>query len=286
MKSALLRLREAQDTMSNTEANIAGFIQEHPDEASRMTIRQLAEKTYSSPSSIVRVCRLVGFEGYKEFRHALALELAVLGKEIAHQEQDVNVGDSMATIIEKVTFKNICSLEDTQRLLNPETLSKCVDLLVNSQTILLFGIGSSLCVAKDTYLKFLRLNIPCVVNEDWHSQLLQARNSSPKDVGIIFSYGGQTREMIECMQALKANGTPCIAITRYAPSPVAKLADYRLYTASNESLFRNGAMSSRLSQLTVVDILYTGFASRQYDYCMKQLLQTHIQKEDLQIIRE
>ena len=43
----------------------------------------------------------------------------------------------------------------------------------------------------------------------------------------------------------------------YYPSEVAQLADHVLYVAANESLFRNGAMSSRLSQLNVMDILYT-----------------------------
>ena len=139
-------------------------------------------------------------------------------------------------------------------------------------------IVASLCAAKDAYLKFLRLNKPCIVNEDWHSQLLQARNAAPEDVGIVFSYSGQTQEMVECMRALKENGTPCIAITRFAPSQVAKLADHLLYIAANESLFRNGAMSSRLAQLNVVDILYTAFASAEYDHCLHQLARTHIQK--------
>ena len=125
---------------------------------------------------------------------------------------------------------------------------------------MLFGIGASLLAAKDAYLKFLRLNKPCVVNEDWHSQLLQAVNSSPQDVGIVFSYSGQTVEMIECMKAMKENGTPVIAVTRYYPSVVAQMADHVLYIAANESLFRNGAMSSRLSQMNVMDILYTVFA--------------------------
>ena len=207
MYSALLKLRNAQSSMSSTEANITEYILSNPETASRLTIRELARNTYASPSSIVRVCRLIGFSGYREFRHALSLELEVLGKDIAHQEENINIGDSMSTIIEKVTFNNMRSLNDTQRLLDPDTFSACVDLLINCDTILLFGLGSSLAAAKDTYLKFLRLNKPCVVNEDWHSQLLMARNSTPRDVGIAFSYGGQTMEVIECMKALKENFT-------------------------------------------------------------------------------
>ena len=84
--------------------------------------------------------------------------------------------------MDKVTHKNIQSLLDTQRLLLLDELEQCVELIANARTVLLFGIGSSLCVAKDTYLKFLRLDKPCVVNEDSHSQLLQARNATAQDV--------------------------------------------------------------------------------------------------------
>lgn len=280
MKSALLKLKSLEPTMSNVEANIARYIQNNSEKVCTLTVRQLAEYSYSSPSSVIRVCRSIGFKGFREFREALILELALLGREYNHVEKDVLMGDSMDTIIDKVTHNNIRSLEDTQHLLDAETLVSCVNLLVECRCVLFFGMGSSLCVAKDSYLKFFRLGKQCTVNEDWHSQLLQAKNSSPEDVAIIISYSGKTREMIECLESLKKNNTPIIAITRYAPSPIAKGADYRLYTAANETLFRSGAMSSRLSQLNVVDILYTGFAFVQHDYSMKQLVHTHIQKED------
>lgn len=38
----------------------------------------------------------------------------------------------------------------------PDTLQKCVDLVRSCKTVLLFGMGASLCAAKDAYLKFLR----------------------------------------------------------------------------------------------------------------------------------
>ena len=173
------------------------------------------------------------------------------------------------------------SLEDTRYLLDVETVTTCINLLIKSRTILLFGIGASLTVAKDTYLKFLRLNKSCIVNEDWHSQLVQAKNSSPEDVAIIFSYSGQTVEMIECLKTLKKNGTPIIAITRYSSSPISRMADHILYTAANETLFRSGAMASRIVQLNIIDILYTGYTTSLHDQSMRQLTQTHITKEDL-----
>ena len=220
----------------------------------------------------------VGGEGYKELRRALVAELAALGDSGRHAEAELSPDDSAREVVDKVTRKNIQSLTDSQRLLSPEVVEACAHLLDRSRCVLLFGLGSSLLVAHDIYLKLLRLDKPCVVNDDWHSQLLSARNATPADVGIAISYSGQTAEVIECMKALKANGVPTIAITRYSPSRVAELADYKLYIAANESLFRNGAMSSRIAQLNAVDILYTAYASLHYEDTLRALTRTHVYK--------
>ena len=76
MKNALLRLREASASLSAAEQQIARYITENPEEATLLTVRELAQRTFTSPSSVVRVCRSVGFDGYKELRRALVGELA------------------------------------------------------------------------------------------------------------------------------------------------------------------------------------------------------------------
>ena len=278
MKNALLRLREACASLSAAEQQIARYITEYPEEATLLTVRELAARTFTSPSSVVRVCRSVGFDGYKELRRALVGELAALGDKGRHVEQELTPEDNVRDIVSKVTRKNIQSLSDSQKLLSAETVEECALLLDRCRCVILFGLGSSLCVAHDTYLKFLRLDKPCIINDDWHAQLLSARNATPQDVAIVFSYSGQTVEMIQCMETLKQNGTPIIAITRYSPSQVAELADYKLYIAANESLFRNGAMSSRIAQLNVIDILYTAYARLHYDDTLRALTRTHIYK--------
>lgn len=278
VKSALLYLREQKEAFSPTERSIADFLLENPERVMELGIHELAERTFSSPSSIIRMCHRIGYRGYKDFRRAVTYELAVRKKSKEEEKKEITYSDSLEDIIEKITYKNIISLEDTKNLLDAETLGKCVELVRNCRTVLLFGMGASLCAARDAYLKFLRLNKPCVVNDDWHSQYLQARNSASQDLGIVFSYSGETYEVIECMKAMKENRTPIIAITRCVASPVAELADYKLYTAANESTFRSGAMSSRISQLNIIDILYTAFANSEYEYSLEQLAKTHIRK--------
>ena len=130
MQNVLLRLREVQPSLSSTERQIAQFILENPDETTTLTIRDLARRSFSSPSSVVRICRVIGFQGYKELRHALTLELATLGENGSHREKDITPQDSLQEIVDKVTHKNIQSLLDTQRLLLLDELEQHFDVIL------------------------------------------------------------------------------------------------------------------------------------------------------------
>ena len=52
--------------------------------------------------------------------------------------------------------------------------------------------------------------------------------------------------------------------------------------SSNESLFRTGAMSSRISQLNIIDILYTALSNLTFDASLDQLSRTYIQKPNVE----
>ena len=285
MINALLALRERSESFSNAERGVAQRILENPQLVVDLSVHELARETFSSPSTIVRLCNHTGFGGYKEFRKAVSYEMALREQRQHSEHKEIARSDSLEEIIEKITYLNILSLEETKQMLDVQVLRSCLEQLRRAKTIYLFGLGASLCAAKDAYLKFLRLNKLCIINEDWHSQLLQARNATPEDVALVISYSGATVEIIECMQTLKENKTPIIAITRCVESPVSQLADYKLYTSAAESIFRSGAMSSRMSQLNVVDILYTAFANDRYEESLNQLSKTHIHKPDSPIGR-
>lgn len=278
MSNALLSLRERSKTFSSTEREVAESILNNPQLVVDMSIHELAKFTFSSASTIVRLCNHTGYSGYKEFRRAVTYELAQREQAKKTEQKEITYTDSLPDIVDKITYLNIRSLEDTRELLDMEALAKCVDLVKNARVIYLFGMGASLCAAKDAYLKFLRINRLAVINDDWHSQILQSRNATAQDVALVISYSGTTPEIVECMKQLKENGTPIIAITRCVQSPVSELADQKLYTSSNESLFRTGAMSSRMSQLNVIDILYTALANEQFEDSLAQLSRTHIHK--------
>lgn len=114
MKSALLRLREARDSLSATERSIADYLLSHPEEAMELSIHEMAERTFSSPSTMIRMCHRIGFDGYKEFRRAVTYEMAVRKQSEEAERKEIAHSDSIEDIVEKITYKNIMSLEDTK----------------------------------------------------------------------------------------------------------------------------------------------------------------------------
>lgn len=263
MKSALLRLRESQDAMSATERAVSDYVLSHQGEAVGLSIHQLAEKTFASPSTVIRMCQRVGFAGYKEFRQAVTCEVAVRRMSQGQKRGEITRSDSLDDIVDKVTYQNIMSLENTKNLVDTQVLRDCVELLGGARTVLLFGLGASLYAARDLNWKLLRLNKPCVTNDDWHTQLLQARNATEQDLAIVVSNSGESPEVIQCMNALRENRTPIVAITCRVSSPVTELADYHLYTTEDGSALQTGTMSARMSQLNIIDILFTAYANSQ-----------------------
>lgn len=280
MKSVLIRLQEYENRASSAEKNVIEMVLKDPEAVVKFSIHQLAQEAFTSPSTIVRLCNKLEFKGYKEFHKALIYELAVRKKASVKKLEKIKKEDSLEEIVDKVTYRNIISLEKSRKLVNYEVLKEAVDALMESDCIFLFGIGSSLLVAKDAYLKFMRIGKLCQVYDDWHGQLLYAKNMTPRDIAVIVSYSGLTEEMLECGREVKKSGARIIAITRFEASALAKMADYCLNVASTELMFRSGAMASRISQLNMVDILYSVYVNTHYDENLERISKTYMDKKN------
>ena len=53
-----------------------------------------------------------------------------------------------------------------------------------------------------------------------------------------------------------------------------KKADIVLYTSSSETAFNSDALSSRIAELAIVDMLYVGVAFKKYDEAYNNIVKT------------
>lgn len=103
----LLRLRERELSASPAERNVIAYVSAHPHEVVGLSVRGFADVTFSSPSSILRFCKRLGFAGYKEFQRELIAELALLGDKKDVALEDISMDDSVERIVGKVMKSNV-----------------------------------------------------------------------------------------------------------------------------------------------------------------------------------
>lgn len=271
-RGLLLEIRELRRSASPAIRELVEKVEECPKEVADLTIRDLARMSGTSASSVVRFCRKLGFSGYREFQRALIHELASMEGVNDVPLEDIVPDDDAERVLEKVLKSDIKSMEATARLLDPTVLEECAEAIFSCGTVRLYGAGASLLVARDLESKLERIDKDCRVHDDWHAQILSARNMHEDDVAIIFSYSGLTREMLSIARCAHARGARVIAVTRVMGSELADEADWVLGVAPSEPLIRSGAMGSRMSQLLVVDALFATYVARDYERCSKIML--------------
>lgn len=76
------------------------------------------------------------------------------------------------------------------------------------------------------------------------------------------SHSGSSRDVVEALEAAKKRGATIVCITNYARSPITRVADICLFTASEETKFRILGLASRIAQLAIVDSIHALLALR------------------------
>lgn len=274
MLGCCLRLKESYASLSPKEQLVASFILEYPSEVVNMSIEELAVSCNTSTSSVVRLCKSMGYSGYKELCRMLSTDLALGSQEITYT--DVRPGDSLDSIVRNVCMSSMRAIENTMTMLEGEELGRAVDALCAARRIDFYGVGTSGTVALDAHNKFLRINKLSIASADPHVQILSATSLKPGDVAVLISYTGETRDILETHDIVRQTGATTITLTRYGKNSLSDKADIRLFSSSSETMTRSGATGSRIGQLTVVDVLYTAVASRLYDEVKPYLDKTRL----------
>lgn len=141
-------------------------------------------------------------------------------------------------------------------------MQKAAELLMSARRIFIFGIGASGAIAQDLQHKLLRLGLDACSNADAHLQAITSAYCTCEDVVVAISHSGSSKIIVDNVRMARENGAKIISLTSAGRSPLSKMADICLFTASMETKYRILAISSRIAELTIIDSIYTYIAMR------------------------
>ncbi|MCX4763054.1 MurR/RpiR family transcriptional regulator [Streptomyces sp. NBC_01275] len=261
------KVRTLSPSMTRSMRRVAEAVAGDPAGCAALTVTGLAERTGTSEATVVRTARLLGYAGYRDLRLALA-GLA------AHQQSgrapalttDIAVDDTLAHVVAKLAYDEQQTLADTAAGLDTGQLDAAVTAAAAARRIDVYGVGASGLVAQDLTQKLLRIGRIAHAHSDPHLAVTNAVQLQAGDVAVAITHSGSTGDVIEPLRVAFEQGATTVAITGRPDSPVTQYADHVLTTSTaRESELRPAAMSSRTSQLLVVDCLFLGVVQRTYE---------------------
>ncbi|WP_435850256.1 MurR/RpiR family transcriptional regulator [Streptomyces uncialis] len=261
------KVRTLVPTMTRSMQRVAEAVAADPAACAALTVTGLAERTGTSEATVVRTARVLGYPGYRDLRLALA--------GLAAQQQsgrapavtaDIAVDDPLHEVVAKLAHDERQTLADTADALDVQQLAAAVAALASARRIDIYGIGASALVGQDLAQKLLRIGLIAHAHSDPHLAVTNAVQLRGGDAAVAITDSGATGDVIEPLRVAFEHGATTIAMTGRPDGPVTQYADHVLTTSkARESELRPAAMSSRTSQLLVVDCLFIGVAQRTYD---------------------
>lgn len=244
---------------TKAEQKVADYISKDPKQVLYASITDIAERCGVGDTSVFRFCRTLGFNGYHEFRMKLAQSINSDEGASVQLSEEINQNDTLEDVCKKILGTNTNVLNETLTLLNYDAIQLSVEYAKKAKRIRFFGVGSSAVTAHEAYIRFMRITPKVDFTYDAHMQSMAASLMTAEDLAIVFSFSGSTKDIIDILKTVKATNAKIICITRYTKSPVTQYADVVLLTGGKEGPFQGGALSTKIAQLYLLDILYVEY---------------------------
>ncbi|MGB1237667.1 MAG: transcriptional regulator HexR [Pseudomonadales bacterium] len=254
----LNQIRLRRDQLNKSERKVADVILLNPSIVTQLSIASLAKSAGVSEPTVNRFCRSFQSKGFPDFKIQLAKSLASGALFVT---RNVEQSDTTEQYADKIFTSTIATLDLARKQIDVAMLQTAVDYLSQAKQVSFFGLGASGSVALDAQHKFFRFNLPVSAYNDVLMQRMVASASHTGDVIVIISYTGRTKELVEIAQIGCDAGATVIGITAQN-SPLANVCPVVINLPEAEDTDVYMPMTSRLTQLTVLDVLATGVTLR------------------------
>lgn len=257
MEETLLLIQKIK-TMYHTKAfsksddMIAEFILNNPDCLIGATANSLAEASGTSPATVVRFCRKLGFSGFSELKSNASNYIVETAKDMS-----LRPGDDVGTVKNKVINYTKMIMEQLAASLDNDALERAAKMISEANHVVIVSEGGSGTISRAAYDIFLKLAIPCRCIEDIIFQTMEISMMDENDLLLIIVNSGRTWNVLQNAQYARERGLKVIGIVGPANSPLSKYLDVEILTSTFSSEYFSDISAARACELVTISILHS-----------------------------
>ncbi|MGM9960642.1 MAG: MurR/RpiR family transcriptional regulator [Allobaculum sp.] len=270
--SCYYKIREAYDSLTNTDKTIADYILKNKRKIILMSSQALGQETKTSAAAWIRFAQHMGYKGLSALKADLTID---------DDDEDVmfdvliSDDDSVEVLVKKMHQLSLNNSAELYKLINVDALEDVINHTIAAEKIYLLGVGGSGIVCMDFMEKLYRIGKEVIFNEDSHVLISRLAHITERDMVIAVSYSGETNIINDSVKYAKEQGAYIAAITQYnLRSTLVSLADTPLYTPVVEKELRIGSIFSRNSAIALTDLIFCGLLKEDFDKHKQSLIKT------------
>lgn len=250
------RIRMEMERMTRSERRVAVVTLGHMNDIAFFTLDELAHLADVSTTTVLRFCRRLDFDGFKQFQQAVRTDLKY-SPDLLNKFQRTAENQLENTLLAQTVQQGIRCIQQTFREIPFEMVEDAVKYIADARRVYTFGMRESQALAAYAYSRLLTVRGDVFLFQDGYSGNVESLLSlTDEDVFVVFLFHRYTNQTLRILEILKQRNVKVILITSPPVEAVARFATVLLPCQVDA----NGIKNSALAPICLADYLCNAVA--------------------------
>lgn len=241
------------EKLTSNEERVLEYIEKNTKEFTKLTLKELGEKTFVSPPTILRLCKKLGFTGLNDFKYNIKQKFL---NEKTPQEDDSYLE------LNGIISSFLSDIKETYENISIKNIERITELLCSKKVIHLFSRGLSEMPFSYLYDMLLSVNRYCIQYQSPPLIKIKSEQMTKDDILFIGSSQGITEPIISVAKKAKENGAFVISITSNSNSQLNNIADITFLVKSQKRYLNNIDLISRMNIFYIIDLIINSYFNK------------------------
>ena len=235
------QLTAAFPNLSPQLRQAARYVLDRPEEVAINSMRRVAADAEVAPSTMLRLAKALGHEGYEAFRQPFR-DAARRGdggfSDRADLLQSLIAEGGGGELMGRMAAATLDNVEEVLTATRPDTYRRAADIINSAERAWVLGVGGAYGVAH--YFTYVGgMVLPHLRLPRAHAAALvdSLFDLTPRDAVVAITFAPYTRETVRAFAHARARKAKTIAITDSRASPLARNADVMILAPTSSPQF-------------------------------------------------
>ena len=159
----------ALKNLTSQEKAVVEYILDNPKDLLDMNVSELAKASYTSSSTVIRLCKKLEVKGFADLKFIYASEFPEMMKQREMvKTKPFDESSSIDDIINTLPFVYLKTMDYTKSMLSRNTIIRITNLMKQAKRIEIYGDGVNYDLAKMMAFRFENVHKDCFVYNASH----------------------------------------------------------------------------------------------------------------------